>query len=85
VAQCFQVMQDGTLAATGEPVTECTGYVLLSGSEHALIATFTELFTWPAPEVVFAWLAGAFTFVLVMNVVAYITGAVVKSVSTERA
>ncbi|MGV8950488.1 MAG: hypothetical protein ACOH2M_05295 [Cypionkella sp.] len=43
-----------------------------------------ELFAWPEPEVVTAWLMGAFILVLTMNAAGYIVGAVVKMVSTDR-
>lgn len=79
------VNADGTLAATGQPVAECSGYVLLSGAEHASLSFLTSLFQWPEPNVAMSWLVGAFGFVLVCNVVGSMTGSVVKALSTERA
>lgn len=85
---CVTLQADGTLAPTGEAVESCTGYVLVTGSEQAALTTNVEslaaVFEWPTPEVLSSWVVAAFGFVLVMNVVGYITGAVVKMLSTER-
>lgn len=85
MAACVQIAQDGTVVFTGQPVAECSGFVLVSGAEHATLNFLQQLFQWPSPEVAATWLVGSFGFVLVCNVAGYLTGAVVKAVSTERA
>lgn len=84
MALCVILNPDGTLAPTGEPVEACTGYVMHSAAENAVLQSLHELFSWPAPEEITAWVMAAFMFVLAMNACGYITGAVVKMVSTER-
>lgn len=81
---CVALQANGTLIPTGEAVEACTGYVLNSGSEHAIYQTLIDLFSWPTPEVATSWLMGAFILILTMNAAGYITGAVVKMVSTDR-
>lgn len=85
MAVCVQLATDGTLVPTGQPAAECSGYVLLTGAEHATLSFLQQLFQWPEPEVAATWLVGAFAFPLVCNTAGYLVGAVVKSVSTERA
>lgn len=84
MSECVLLAADGTLIATGQPVNECAGYVLLSGTEHGLLSILVDLFKAPDPETLIAVLVATFGFVLVCNVVAYMTGAVVKALSTDR-
>lgn len=84
MALCVAHQADGTLVPTGEAVEACSGYVLLTGSEHATWSLITDLFAWPTPEVLSGWVVAAFGFVLVMNAAGYVTGAVVKMLSTDR-
>lgn len=82
---CVVLQADGTLVPTGQPVSECAGYVMPSAAEHAQASILVDLFKWPEPEVAAAWFTGVFGLVLTFHVVGYVVGAVVKSVSTERA
>lgn len=84
MADCYQISPDGTLYATGQAAEACTGYVLLSGSEHAQFAFLQRLFEWPEADVAAAWLLGAFGLVLAMNVAGSVVGSVVKMMSTDR-
>lgn len=84
MSECVVLNADGTLTSTGQPVSECAGYVLVSSTEHAQMSFLSDLFTWPEPEIAASWLVGAFGFVLVCNVAGSLVGSVVKAVSTER-
>lgn len=84
MAACVVLAADGTLQPTGQPVAQCTGYVLASGSENAQATVLQEIFKWPTPEVATAFFTAAFGIVLACNVAGYVVGAVVKMVSTER-
>ena len=84
MAVCVALTPEGTLMPTGEPASQCGGYVLVSGAEHAQASILIEIFQWPEPDVAAGWFSGVFTLVLALNVLGYVVGAVVKSVSTER-
>lgn len=76
MALCVALQPDGTLAPTGQPVTECTGYVLVSGTEHSVYALVNQVFAVPTPEQAAGWFVGAAGAVLFWFVVARITGTV---------
>ncbi len=40
---CVAINPDGTLTPTGQPVSECSAYVLVSGSEYSLLGTIEQL------------------------------------------
>ena len=84
MAVCVTLTEAGTLVPTGESVSQCGGYVLVSGSEHATASVLVDIFQWPEPEVAAGWFSGVFGLILALNVVGYLVGAVVKSVSTDR-
>lgn len=84
MALCVTLLADGTLQPTGEPVEACAGYVMQSASEHAAGDLWAQLLAVPSPEIGGTWLVGSFGFVLVMNVVGSMTGAVVKAISSDR-
>lgn len=84
MALCVALQADGTLVPTGQPPTECAGYVLVSATEHAQFSFLSDLFQWPEADVAASWLVGAFGFVIVCNVVGSMVGSVVKMVSTDR-
>ena len=70
---------------TGQPVDACAGYVLQDASTHAQFAELSTMFAWPDMAEANQVFSFCFFLVLAMNVVGYVVGAVVKSVSTERA
>lgn len=84
MAICVQLQADGTLVPTGEPVEQCSGSVLLSGTEYATVQVLDNIFMWPEPEVAASWFGFAFFLILALNVVGSMTGSVVKSLSTDR-
>ncbi|HEY0491076.1 MAG TPA: hypothetical protein VGD30_16310 [Telluria sp.] len=84
MALCVVINADGTLAQTGQPVSECAGYVMVDASEHARSSLLDTLLSVPEPGVAGTWLVGAFGFVLGCNVLSSLAGSVVKALSTER-
>lgn len=84
MAICVVINPDGTLVATGEPVDQCTGYVMLSGTEYAGVHQLQDIFMWPEPSVLATWFSSAFILILMMNAAGSITGSVVKMLSTDR-
>ena len=75
---CVVVNPDGTLTPTGQPVSECTGYVLVSGSEHGVYALVQEAFGFPEPEVIGGWFVGAFGAVMLFYMASYYVGRVIS-------
>lgn len=84
MAVCVTINQDGTITATGEPVEQCTGYVMLSGSEYAGVQQLNAIFQWPEPDVLASWFSAAFILIVMLNAAGSITGSVVKMLSTDR-
>lgn len=84
MSECVVLNPDGTLSSTGQPASECAGYVLVSATEHAQQSFLTQLFQWPEAEIAGSWLVGAFGFVIVCNVAGSMVGSVVKMLSTDR-
>lgn len=76
MALCVALAQDGTLIPTGQPVGECTGYVLLSSSEHAVYGLINQAFAMPTPEQAAGWFVGSAGAVIGWFVVARIAGSV---------
>lgn len=68
MAVCVSLTAEGTLVPTGEPASQCGGYVLVSAAEHAQASILIDLFQWPEPEVATGWFSGVFTLVLALNV-----------------
>lgn len=78
MAQCVVLNVDGTLTPTGQPVGECTGYVLVSGSEYGIYSVVQQAFSTPAPEQATGWFVGAWGIVMVFYVAARCVGAVLS-------
>lgn len=73
---CVALQADGTLVPTGEPVEACTGYVLVSGSEHSFYALAYQAFGSPSTEQAASWFVGSFGLVLVCFVLGRMAGSV---------
>ncbi len=73
---CVAITEAGTLVATGQPVTECTGYVLLSGAEANTLTLFAQAFEVPDKEVLQTWAVGPFMLIVGLYVGARIVGSV---------
>lgn len=76
MALCVALQPDGTLVPTGQPVAECTGYVLVSASEHSVYALVNQAFAVPTPTQAAGWFVGSCGAVIVWFVVARIAGSV---------
>ena len=76
MALCVALTADGTLAPTGQPVEACTGYVLVTGSEHSFYALAYQAFAAPTPEQAGGWFVGCFGAVVMFYVVARMAGGV---------
>lgn len=74
---CVQLASDGTLQPTGQPLEQCTGYVLVSGSEYSVMNFFQQALTPPDNTVIAGWFVGCCGAVLVWYVVARMAGSVV--------
>lgn len=74
MAVCVALQADGTLVPTGQAVEACTGYVLVSGSEHSFYALVHEAFAAPSPEVAGQWFVGALGAVMFWFIVGRIAG-----------
>jgi hypothetical protein len=73
---CVAIAENGTLVPTGQPVTECAGYVLLSGAEANTLTLFAQAFEVPDKEVLATWAVGPFALIVGLYVVARIVGSV---------
>jgi len=73
---CVAIADNGTLVPTGQPVTECTGYVLLSGAEANTLTLFAQAFEVPNKEVLATWAVGPFMLIAGLYVAARIAGTV---------
>lgn len=78
MATCVALQADGTLVPTGQAVAECTGYVLVSGSEYGVYQLVQQAFATPTNEQVSEALIAGFGAVLLWYVVARIAGAIVS-------
>lgn len=82
MALCVALATDGALVPTGQPVAECTGYVLVSGTEHAVYALINQVFATPTPEQAASWFVGSAGAVIGWFLVAHIAGRVGNFFST---
>ncbi|HEY8329022.1 MAG TPA: hypothetical protein VIO59_11330 [Rhodanobacter sp.] len=78
MAQCVTLNADGTLTPTGQTVGECTGYVLVSGSEYGVYQVVQDAFAAPTSDQALGWFFGAWGLVMVMYLGARCVGAVVS-------
>ena len=82
---CVVLNSDGTLTSTGQSADQCSGYVLQDAAQHAQFAELSTMFAFPDAGQANEVFAYCFGLVLACNVLGYVTGAVVKMVSTDRA
>lgn len=76
MALCVTLSQDGTLAPTGQAVSECSGYVMVSGSEYGVYQVVQDVLSTPTPEQVAGWFAGPFVLVLTLHLAARYVGSI---------
>lgn len=80
---CVVLQPDGTLLPTGQPASECAGYVLVTGSEHGVYALVQQALGMPEPEVVGGWFVGSFGAVMLFYMSAYFVGRIVSMFDTD--
>lgn len=78
MAECVTLNADGTLTPTGQPVSECTGYVLVSGSEYGVYQVVQDALGAPTPEQAMGWFFGAWGAVMVFFIASRAVGSVVS-------
>lgn len=78
MALCVTLNSDGTLTPTGQPVSECTGYVMVSGSEYGVYQSIDTAFAAPTPEVASGWFFGCWGAVMVSFIAARCVGSVLS-------
>lgn len=83
MSECIVIQPDGTVAFTGQPVSECSGFVLVSSAEHGVYALVQEAFDFPEPEVIGGWFVGAFGSVMLFYMAAYFVGRIVAVFDTN--
>lgn len=84
MAQCVTLNTDGTLTPTGETVDQCTGYVLVSGSEYGVYQSLQTALAAPTSDVATSWFFGAWGAVMVSFVAARCVGAVLSMFNDKR-
>jgi hypothetical protein len=73
---CVVLQADGTLVPTGQPVAECTGYVLVSAAEHGIYEVVQQALAMPTPEDALKWFTACCGAVIVWFVVGRMAGSV---------
>lgn len=76
MAICVALQADGTLVPTGQAVGECTGYVMVSGSEYGVYSLVQQALTPPEQVEAVKWFSACFGVVLVCFVAGRLAGSV---------
>ncbi|UKR53957.1 hypothetical protein K4A87_09170 [Xanthomonas fragariae] len=76
MATCVVLQANGTLVSNGQSVGECSGYVLVSGSEYSVYALVQEAFAMPSQHDAVAWSTGCCGIVIVWFVLGRMAGSV---------
>lgn len=76
MARCVVLTGDGRLVDTNQAVSECTGYVLVSGSEYGVYQLVNQAFSTPSPQQAAGWFVGSAGVVMFWFVVARMAGSV---------
>ncbi|WP_313178528.1 hypothetical protein [Stenotrophomonas sp.] len=82
MALCVALAADGTLVPTGQAVTECAGYVLVSASEYGVYEVVQQALAMPTPEEAMKWFTACAGAVVVWFIVGRMAGAVVSVFKT---
>lgn len=83
MALCVALNSDGTLTPTGQPVAECTGYVMVSGSEYGVYQAVQDAFAVPTAAQASTWFVASWGCVVVMFIVGRCVGSVVSVFNTK--
>jgi len=76
VAQCVTLNSDGTLTPTGQAVSECTGYVMVSGSEYGVYQALQTALAMPSADEASTFFIGTLGLVMFFFLVSRQVGAV---------
>lgn len=76
MARCVALTGDGRLVDTNQAVSECTGYVLVSGSEYSVYQLVNQAFSAPTPQQAAGWFVGTAGAVIFWFVAARMAGSV---------
>ena len=76
MARCVVLTGDGRLVDTNQSVSECTGYVLVSGSEYSVYQLVNQAFATPSPQQAAGWFVGSAGAVMFWFVVARVAASV---------
>ncbi|NIK07712.1 hypothetical protein FHY11_001178 [Xanthomonas arboricola] len=76
MSMCVALQPDGTLIPTGQPVAECSGYVLVSSAEHGVYEVVQQVFQMPDKEVALGWFAGTLSLIVFLYVACRLAGSV---------
>lgn len=80
---CVQITPEGTLVPTGQPVSECAGYVMVSSAEHGVYALVQQAFGMPQPEVIAGWFMGTLGTVLLFYMASFYVGQIVAMFNSK--
>lgn len=83
MATCVTLNADGTLTPTGQTVDQCTGYVLVSGSEYGVYQVLQTAFAAPTPDQAAGWFFGSWGVVIIMYLAARCVGAVLSMFNSK--
>ena len=83
MAQCVVLNADGTLSPTGQTVDQCTGYVLVSGSEYGVYQTLQSALAVPTVDQAQQWFITCWGAVVVIYISARLVGAVVSMFNSK--
>lgn len=78
MAVCVTLNSDGTLSPTNQTVDQCTGYVMLSGSEYGVYQVVQDALGAPTPDQAAGWFFGAWGAVMVMYMAGKFVGAILS-------
>lgn len=73
---CVYIDQAGAVVPTGQPVNECSGYVLVSGAEHGVYQVVQDVFAFPTATQALGWFAGTFTLIVFLYLASRMAGTV---------
>jgi hypothetical protein len=76
MALCVAINSDGTLSQTGQPVSECAGYVMVSGSEYGVYQAVQDAFAVPTAQQATTYFVASWGCVVVMFIVSRLAGSV---------
>lgn len=81
---CVLLDNNGALIPTGQPVAECSGYVLVSAAEHGVYEVVQQVFAFPTTAVALGWFAGCFSLILFLYVAGRMSGALANVFNDTR-